>query len=106
MKVKHPLKIENVGSDVYMVMSKGHHDPHVFMKEVMRCGYDWPLGPPEHIWLKTVPCRCGEHYSHYTTRETYKKGWAPATYSVEAYGDDRYQLPTSVPSELCEVSDG
>ena len=51
----YSLDIENVGGDTYIVMSRGHHDIHKFMKQVREDGYDWPLGVPEHCWVNH-PC--------------------------------------------------
>ena len=29
---RYPLSVENVGEDTYILMSKGHHDVHEFMR--------------------------------------------------------------------------
>lgn len=90
---RYPLEIQNVGEDTYIVMSKGHHDPADFMAAVRADGYDWPLGMPSHKWVKTVPCgsSCGMHHCHYVLSDVPRKGWWPATYAHESYGDDRYE---------------
>lgn len=89
----YPLDPRSVGDDTYVVMSKGHHDPDAFMRAVRAEGYDWPLGKPEHKWVKAVPCApsCGAHTCHYELRDDQRKGWFPATYAWEAYGEDRYE---------------
>jgi hypothetical protein len=94
----YPLDIRNVGDDTYIVMSKGHHDPHEFMRAVRAHGYDWPLGTPHHKWMKQTPCgpSCGEHYMHYQLSDEYRKGWTPATYAWEDYGDSAYKPPACV----------
>jgi hypothetical protein len=84
----YPLEIENVGEDDYIVMSRGHHNPHVFMKAVRAEGYDWPLGMPSHRWVKQAPTREGFAY-HFVNEGT--RGAFPATYAHEAYGDNRYE---------------
>lgn len=92
MAKQYPLDVMNVGGDEYAVMSKGHHDPDAFMQEVRAHGYDWPLGKPKHVWVKTVPCGdwCGEHRCHYELSDTERKGWFPATYAWE-----HYELPAA-----------
>lgn len=95
----YPLDPISAGDETYVVMSKGHHDPHAFMRAVREAGYgNWPLGQPEHKWVKTVPCApsCGEHRCHYELSDEHRPGWFPATYAFEAYGEDRYQVPAGV----------
>lgn len=89
--MSYPLDIENVGDDTYIVMSRGHHDPHAFMRAVREAGYDWPLGVPTHHWVKATPCRCGQHTKHYALLDKPVRGAFPATYAHEAYYDDRYE---------------
>lgn len=93
---RYPLDVRSVGDDTYIVMSKGHHAPEAFMAAVRAEGYGWPLGRPEHKWVKAVPCRCGQHTCHYELRdEKPGPGWFPATYAWE-----HYELPaTSQPKE-------
>lgn len=86
----HPLEIQNAGSDTYIVMSKGHHDPDEFMSAVRDAGYDWPLGNPEHKWVKTIPDSTGEFYCRYAFVPAGTKGAWPATFAWEAYGDEQY----------------
>lgn len=87
---KYPLEIQNVGSDTYAVMSKGHHDFDKFMREV-RDHWDWPLGKPQHVWVKTVPCNTDQYKCYYNIVKAGTRGAWPATYSWEAYGDEQYQ---------------
>lgn len=87
MSKAYPLEIENVGEDDYIVMSRGQHDPHEFMKAVRR-DYDWPLGMPTHRWVKKTPKRDGFSY-HFVKEGT--RGAFPATYAHEAYGENRYE---------------
>ena len=88
---RYPLDIKNVGEDVYIVMSKGHHDPHEFMRAVRDAGYDWPLGKPTHEWMRAIPAPKDSGYSClYVEAEPGSRGAFPATYSHEAYGDDMY----------------
>lgn len=93
---RYPLDIRNVGDDTCIVMSKGHHDPHEFMRAV-REHYDWPLGNPAHKWVKATPCppACGSHTCHYTISDEAKPGWFPATYAWESYGEDAYKPPST-----------
>ena len=86
---KYNLEVENVGSDSYIVMSKGHHDEHVFMKEVRKCGYRWPLGMPKHVFIKVTPDNV-EGGVNYNIVDKSVKGSFPATYSWEAFGSESY----------------
>lgn len=94
MAKTYPLKIENVGEETYMVMSRGHHEKHTFMEAVREAGYDWPLGAPLHLWYKATPNNetGGSTYNEVTKDA---RGCFPATLSVEAYGDEQYQPPAS-----------
>ena len=87
---KYPLEIENVGHDDYVVMSKGHHDPDQFMAAVRSAGYGWPLGKPEHRWVKSIPDSSGKFHSNYVFVDESVRGAWPATYSWEAYGEEQY----------------
>lgn len=87
----YPLEIENAGSDTYIVMSRGHHDPHVFMAKVREDGYPWPLGMPTHHWVKKVPCNTGEYDFLYVFVQKGTRGAFPATYSHEAHHDETYE---------------
>ena len=91
MGKEYPLDIQNVGEDVYQLMSKGHHDPDEFMKQVKDDGYDWPLGNPAHVWVKTVPSRNPDHTCFYCFVEKGTRGAWPATYTQEAYGNEQYK---------------
>lgn len=98
----YPLDVQNVGGDEYAFMSKGHHDRDAFMAEVAQWHTGTPMRVPKHLWVKTVPCQCGEHRCHYELSDEQRKGWFPATYTWETYGDDAYKPPVtdgvSVPS--------
>lgn len=96
MSEKYPLEIENVGENDYIVMSRGHHDPHEFMRRVRAEGYDWPLGMPTHRWVKMTPANDGgEHNFFYNFVDKGVRGAFPATYAHEAYGDKRYEVITA-----------
>ena len=88
MNKTYPLDIQNVGGDTYILMSKGHHDPHEFMRKAREEGYSWPLGFPTHQWVKVTPARDG-HWYHLVPEGT--KGAFPATYAHEAYNERRYE---------------
>lgn len=91
MADKYPLDIENIGEDVYVLMSRGHHDVHEFMKKVREEGYDWPLGMPKHIWMKTTPSRDPGYNCWYNVVPRGTKGAWPATHVQEAWGDESYE---------------
>lgn len=81
---QYQLCIENIGGDVYTLMSKGHHDIHEFMRAV-RETYQWPLGVPEHIWMRAVPSHDPSYRCLYREAEKGARGAWPATYVSEAY---------------------
>jgi len=92
----YPIEIDNVGDDTYALLSKGHHDPHVFMSKAREDGYDWPLGMPEHIWMRKVPCRSGYFDFLYIEAKQGQRGAFPCTFVSEAYSyDDRYEAQTA-----------
>lgn len=88
---EYPLEIENIGEDVYVLMSRGHHDVHEFMKKVRAEGYDWPLGMPTHVWLKTTPSREPGYSCWYSVVPKGTRGAWPATHVQEAWGDEAYE---------------
>src|SRR3954462_13662344 len=77
-KREYPLDIENVGEDIYTLLSKGHHDAHEFMRQVRADGYGWPLGMPKHIWLRCIPPRPG-YSTCYVEATKGSRGAFPAT---------------------------
>lgn len=85
-KNKYPLAVESVGSDTYIVMSKGHHDLDDFMREAVKAFDDWRLGGPVHKWCKSVPDRSGEFSMRYEFVPEGTRGAWPATYCQE-YGE-------------------
>ena len=91
---RYPLEIVNAGEDTYIVMSKGHHDPHEFMRAVRAEGYDWPLGMPEHKWARTVPTKDACRTSNYVFTEPHARGAFPVTYAWEDYNERSYEALT------------
>ena len=87
MSQKSPLEIESVGSDTYIVMSRGHHDLAEFMRAAIEQYPDWSLGGPIHKWCKSVPDRSGEFSMRYAFVPEGTRGAWPATYCWE-YGED------------------
>lgn len=85
-KSKYPLAVESVGSDTYIVMSKGHHDPAEFMREAVKEFESWNLGGPVHRWCKSVPDRSGKYDTRYAFVSEGTRGAWPATYCHE-YGE-------------------
>lgn len=86
---RYPLKPESVGEDTYVIISRGHHDIHAFMTEVRKV-WDWPLGVPEHVWMKTMPPRDGYVSWHEPVPPGTRGAW-PCTYVQEAYNEDSYE---------------
>ncbi len=95
-RVYSTIVIENIGDDVYQLISRGHHDPHAFMREVRKEGYDWPLGNPEHAWFKVVPSRDPSYSCYYASVKPGTRGAIPVTVSMEAYGADQYKAPQGI----------
>lgn len=87
----HPLEIENIGEDVYTLMSRGHHDPHEFMKRVREEGYTWPLGMPQHLWFRATPDRSGKLVCRYSVAEQGSRGAFPVTFATEAPNEELYE---------------
>lgn len=77
---KYPLEVESVGSDQYIVMSRGHHDLDAFMAKAVVEFEGWFLGGPQHVWIKTTPTNGGVAYN--IVREGTRGAW-PATYCWE-----------------------
>ena len=87
----YPLEIENIGDDVYVLISRGHHDIHQFMRKV-REDYNWPLGVPAHIHMKTRPAPKGSGYRcFYDVVPAGTRGAWPATHVSEAWHQDAYE---------------
>jgi len=88
---RYPLDVENVGEDTYILMSKGHHDVHEFMRAV-RADYSWPLGMPTHEWMRAIPAPANSGYRClYVEAKPGSRGAFPATYVREAWGEDSYE---------------
>lgn len=87
------LDIQNVGEDMYCLMSKGHHDIHKFMRAVRVEYPSWPLGTPWHTWHRVVPDSSGEYSFLYLEAEPGARGAFPTTWVNEAYGADVYKPP-------------
>jgi len=79
----YPLKIENVGEDDYILMSKGHHPLKEFMEACHKAYPNWPMGKPEHLWFKAIP---KDGYAcWYALADKNTRGAFPATYVREGY---------------------
>lgn len=92
MPKAYPLEIENIGEDVYILISRGHHDIHDFMRKVREEGYDWPLGVPQHFWMKTRPATKGSGYRcFYDVVAAGTRGAWPATHVQEAWNEHAYE---------------
>lgn len=105
--MKYPLEIENVGSDEYIVMSRGHHDPHEFMRQVRSDGYEWPLGMPTHHWAKAVPTKNPYMRCIYAFVPEGTRGAFPCTYAHEAYHERRYEeIVAAAPQQPASVEGG
>lgn len=85
---QYPLELNNVGSDEYILMSKGHQDKVEFMKLVKEEYPEWPMGEPQHLWAKATPCNTGEYTCYYNFVDKSVRGSFPVTYSHEDYGHE------------------
>lgn len=81
MDKEYCLRLENIGTDVYTLMSKGHHDLEKFKTLVNEEFPSWVrhLGKPEHIYFKRV-------FDRYIECESNTRGSFPVTYITE--GED------------------
>jgi len=91
MTKTYALDIESIGEDVYIIISRGHHDIHDFMRKVRAEGYDWPLGEPTHIWMKTRPSKDPGYRCFYSVVKEGTRGAWPATHVQEAWHEDAYE---------------
>lgn len=91
MTKSYPLDVESIGEDVYIIISRGHHDIHEFMRVVRAEGFDWPLGVPKHIWMKTRPSRDPGYDCFYDVVSEGSRGAWPATHVQEAWGESSYE---------------
>ena len=82
-KQNYPLEVESVGSDTYIVMSRGHHDLGAFMEAVNKDFESWNLKDPKQVWCKTVPDRSGRLKERYIIVNAGTRGAWPATYVWE-----------------------
>lgn len=75
---KYSLSLENIGTDVYSIMSRGHHDLEKFNELVRREYPSWfpLLGNATHLYFKRVFNKFVE-----CTKET--RGCFPVTYITE-----------------------
>lgn len=72
------------------------------MKAVRSEGYDWPLGLPTHIWMKTRPSRdpgCNCFYD--VVLEGTRGAW-PATHVQEAWGENSYEAYAARTNQFSE----
>ena len=89
-KARYPLEPKSIGEDTYIIISRGHHDIHAFMAEV-RKHWTWPLGEPEHLWMKTMPAREDGYSCWYQPVPAGTRGAWPCTYVSEAWNEDSYE---------------
>lgn len=86
MSKQYPLALESWGEDVYILASRGHHPLPEFI-EAMRLEYSsWPMGTPEHLYMKRVPDPSGEYICRWFPVDKGCRGAVPVTYSHEDYG--------------------
>jgi len=83
---QYPLDVQSVGSDMYIAMSKGHHDIEEFMKAAVAEHPGLSLGGPAHVWVKTTPGN-GTYDCMYNIVQQGVRGAWPATYCWE-FGED------------------
>lgn len=80
---KYPLDLENCGGDVYVLISKGHHDLNEFgLKVLEHYNHFMPMEKPQHIYMKAIPTREGYEFN-WTPANKETRGAFPVTYSQE-----------------------
>jgi hypothetical protein len=93
-----PLGIQICSSDDdRAILSKGHHDPDVFMAQARADGFDlaWArLGQPKHVWYRAVPKHPGSGDTSYVEVAPRSRGAFAATVAWETYdAGDLYGIP-------------
>ena len=78
----YPLELQNVGSDTYELMSKGHHDSFEFMNKVKEeyPTYFESMGLPEHRWARLT-------FGRFCLYKEWQKGTFPVTWCSEGRDD-------------------
>ena len=76
--MEYPLKIENVGEDIYGLMSRGHHEFKAFEELVKHEKPSWfkSLGYPVHTYFKNA-------FGYYIECAPKTRGCFPVTYITE-----------------------
>lgn len=97
MSKRYALKIENVGEDVYILMSRGHHDSERFMEACHAAYPTWPMGHPVRTYWKSVPTRRDGYKCIYSEVEPTVLGAFPVTVSYEDYSEDRWKPKSGGP---------
>lgn len=72
----YELNLENIGTDVYTLMSRGHHNFDEFMELVNKEFPSWKLKNPVHLYFKNV-------FGRFIECDKLVKGSFPATYVDE-----------------------
>jgi len=78
-----PIKLENLGGEICVLMSRGHHRAVDFNDAVAVSEFsEWQIGAPEHLWwCQSNPYHDAVRYSKSTEGAD---GSFPVTVSVEA----------------------
>lgn len=88
---KYKLDVKHVGEEELILMSKGHHDPHEFMRAAFALLGDdrYELMPPSREWTRAMPSN--EYACVYVAAEPHSRGAFPTTYTREAFVGESYK---------------
>jgi len=106
MAKTYPLDIQQIGDDVFALMSRGHHDPHEFMRKAREEGWDNPLGMPKQRWARAVPDRTGEYHCFYWFADAPGPGAFPVTYAEEPEGQTYEEMAAAMQAQRKEGRNG
>ncbi len=85
-------------ADEYIVMSRGHHDIHDFMKAVRADGYEYPLECLSIVGPRLSPIRLVSTATSFVFVEEGTRGAIPVTYAWETYGKEVYEEVFATPA--------
>ena len=87
---KYPLEIRPFDDDGWILVSKGHHEIHEFMRAVAEHGNDEPMGVPQHLWFRTLPRPDHVNRVEWMLAEPVARGVWPGTMSESCSVDESY----------------
>jgi len=91
---KYPLEVQPLDDDGWILVSKGHHEIHEFMRAVAEYnaenGGDEPMGVPQHLWFRTLPRPDHPNRVEWVIAKQGERGAWPGTMSEACSADESY----------------